>query len=191
MPSWASPSGASHGSAGGADSPTAEGAGALPRRVRVTVVVALAGDAEPPPGAKPKPCAAAPSPSAPAAQSPAPASPTAGSPATASLAVPSPAAAPLAPAPAPRLAASPAPALTLAALTVAGVAAEPVVLVEPTMISVAPWGRLDDGQLFAWSRRLDGAVRMTRSFGVNVLLCPRCTRKMRGISTITEPAVVR
>lgn len=59
------------------------------------------------------------------------------------------------------------------------------------MLSVAHWGRLDDGELFAWSRRLDWAVRMTRSFGFNVLLCPRCTRKMRVLSTITEPAVVR
>jgi hypothetical protein len=46
------------------------------------------------------------------------------------------------------------PRLAAAGLTVAAVAAEPVVAVEPTMISVAPWGRLEDGELFAWSRRL-------------------------------------
>jgi hypothetical protein len=92
-------------------------------------------------------------------------------------------------------AAAPAPAPTLAiavrGLTVAAVAAEPVVAVEPTMITVEHWGRLEEGELFAWSRRLEWAVMMKRTFGFNVLRCPRCSRKMRVISTIIEPAVIR
>ena len=35
----------------------------------------------------------------------------------------------------------------------------------PTLITVAPSGRLENGELFAWSRRLDWALRMKRTFG--------------------------
>jgi hypothetical protein len=82
------------------------------------------------------------------------------------------------------LAASPAPALAPAGLTVAAVAAATVVAVDPTMITVAHWGRLESGELFAWSRRLEWAVMMKRTFGFNVLLCPRCSRKMRVVATM-------
>ena len=75
-------------------------------------------------------------------------------------------------------------------LAVAAVAAPPVVTVEPTMISVAHWGRLEAGALFAWSRRLEWAVMMKRTFGFDLLRCPRCSRRMRVLSTITEPPVV-
>jgi hypothetical protein len=59
------------------------------------------------------------------------------------------------------------------------------------MIAVGHWGRLEEGELFAWSRRLEWAVMMKRTFGFAVLTCPKCSRRMRVISTITEPAVVR
>jgi len=55
---------------------------------------------------------------------------------------------------------------------------------------------LEAGALFAWARRLDWAVwavwavRMKRTLGFDVLACPRCSRRMRVISTIPEPAVV-
>jgi hypothetical protein len=131
--------------------------------------------------AKPKPCVAAASASP--APAPASASPTAASLAHAPRVVPTSAAA------------APAPALALAVatrgLTVAAVAAEPVVSVDPTMISVAHWGRLEEGALFAWSRRLEWAVMLKRTFGFDVLRCPRCNRKMHVIATITEPPVVR
>jgi hypothetical protein len=39
---------------------------------------------------------------------------------------------------------------------------------EPTAITVAHWGRLDDGELFAKTRYVDWAVRMKRSFGFDV-----------------------
>jgi hypothetical protein len=84
-----------------------------------------------------------------------------------------------------------APAAAPAGLTVATVAAEPVVVVEPTMISVAPWGRLDNGELFARARYIEWAVMRKRSWGFDVLRCPRCERKMGVIATITDPDVVR
>jgi hypothetical protein len=142
---------------------------------------------KPPPKAKPKPkpCAAALSASTPAAISSAPAreSPTAESPATESLAV----ASSLAAAPAPALA--PAPTLALAVHAVAAVPAEPVVLVDPAMITVEHWRRRDDGELFAGARYVAWAVLRKRTFGFEVLRCPTCSRKIRVISTITEPAV--
>jgi len=138
--------------------------------------------------AKPRPCTSATS--APAststAASPAPA-PTL--PAVASPASASPAAASLAPASS--AAAEPALAVAVRGLTVAAVPAEPVVVVDPTMITVAHWGRLEEGALFAWSRRLEWAVMMKRTFGFDVLACPRCSRRMRVIATILSPAVVR
>jgi hypothetical protein len=133
--------------------------------------------------AKPKPCPAAPAASAAPAPTPAPASQVAASPATKPLAVAASAAA--APAPAPTLA------VATRGLTVVAVPFEPVVAVDPTMISVGHWGRLEEGALFAWSRRLEWAVMMKRTFGFSVLRCPRCSRQMRVISTITEPPVVR
>jgi hypothetical protein len=69
--------------------------------------------------------------------------------------------------------------------------AEPVVFVAPTMISVAPWGRLEDRELFARARYVEWAVRMIRTWGFDVLTCPRCPRKMRVVATITQPDVVR
>jgi hypothetical protein len=75
-------------------------------------------------------------------------------------------------------------------LTLAAVPAPPVVVVEATMIPVAHWGRLEEGALFAWSRRLEWAVMIKRTFGFDVLTCPRCSRRMRVISTLIEPAVV-
>jgi hypothetical protein len=136
--------------------------------------------------AKPKPCPAAAAAAATAtstAASPAPAteSPVAASPATESLAVAASAAA----APAPMIA------VATRGLTVAAVPAGPVVTVEPTMIAVAHWGRMEEGARFAWSRRLEWAVMMKRTFGFAVLRCPRCSRQMRVIATITEPPVVR
>ncbi|WP_437573874.1 hypothetical protein [Sorangium sp. So ce887] len=63
--------------------------------------------------------------------------------------------------------------------------------VEPTLISVLHWGRLLEGELFATSRYVEWAVLMKRSFGFDALRCPRCERRMRVLSTITDSAVVR
>jgi hypothetical protein len=58
------------------------------------------------------------------------------------------------------------------------------------MISVAHWGRLDNGELLARTRYVDWATLMKRSFGVDALRCPRCAAKMRVLATIAEPSVV-
>jgi hypothetical protein len=36
--------------------------------------------------------------------------------------------------------------------------------VDPTRITAAHWGRLEEGALFAWSKRLDWPVMMKRTF---------------------------
>jgi hypothetical protein len=59
------------------------------------------------------------------------------------------------------------------------------------MISVAPWGRLDNGELLARARYVDWATLRKRSFGVDVLTCPRCSRKRSVLAPITQPDVVR
>jgi hypothetical protein len=40
--------------------------------------------------------------------------------------------------------------------------------VDPTTLSVLPWGRLLDGELFATSRYVDCTVLMQRTFGLDV-----------------------
>ncbi|XYI03800.1 hypothetical protein ACMHYB_30155 [Sorangium sp. So ce1128] len=43
----------------------------------------------------------------------------------------------------------------------------------------------------ATSRYVQWAVLMKRTFGFDALRCPRCERKMRVLSTITDPKAVR
>jgi hypothetical protein len=69
--------------------------------------------------------------------------------------------------------------------------AEPVIIVDATTITVAHWGRLLDGELFATARYIDWATLLKRSFGFDALRCPRCTKRMRVLATITQPHVVR
>jgi hypothetical protein len=59
------------------------------------------------------------------------------------------------------------------------------------MITVSRWGQLGDGQLFARSRYVDWALMMKRTWGFDVLRCPRCSRRMQVLATILDPAVVR
>jgi hypothetical protein len=154
---------------------------------------------KPPPSAsKPKACTqacAAPSRAA-TSSSPSP-SPTATS-KSASASPVSPAA--QAPAsPAPNGAAPPPPALAPASpprvasgrAALAPAPTPPRVLVEPTMISVAHWGRLDEGELFARARHVEWAVMMKRTFGFDVVRCSRCERRMKVIATVTAPHTVR
>ncbi|XYI03798.1 hypothetical protein ACMHYB_30145 [Sorangium sp. So ce1128] len=69
--------------------------------------------------------------------------------------------------------------------------AELAVHVGATTISVAHWGRLLDGELFATSRTIEWAVLMKHSFGFNARTCPRCERKMHVLATITQPSTIR
>ncbi|WP_437515627.1 hypothetical protein [Sorangium sp. So ce1099] len=127
---------------------------------------------KPPRAAQPKPCAA----SAAAAQQVAPV-----------------------PSPTPMLAAEPAqqapamssPALPLPAPARDGAGGDPAVFVDPTMISVAHWGRLNEGELFAMSRHIDWAVLMKRTWGLDVMRCPAWSHRLRVVATLTERAVVR
>ena len=59
------------------------------------------------------------------------------------------------------------------------------------MITVAHWGRLDDGELFARARYVAWAVLRKRSWGFDVLTCPRCSGKLRVLATLTPPDVIR
>jgi hypothetical protein len=45
--------------------------------------------------------------------------------------------------------------------------------------------------LFAHGRYVEWPVMMKRTWGFDVLTCPRCARKMRVVATITQPDVVR
>ena len=62
---------------------------------------------------------------------------------------------------------------------------------DPAVITVKHWGRLLEGALYAASSRLDLAVLMKRTHGLDVLMCPRCQATMRPIATIAEPAAIR
>jgi hypothetical protein len=69
--------------------------------------------------------------------------------------------------------------------------AAPVLHAEPTRNTVAHWGRLDDGELFAKTRSVDWAVLMKHSLGLDVLRCPRCGARMRVLGTLTQPETIR
>src|SRR5262249_13860150 len=63
------------------------------------------------------------------------------------------------------------------------------VIVEPTMISIAQWGRLNDGELFAKSRHIEWAVLMKRTWGLDVMKCPACGHRLRVLATIPNATV--
>jgi hypothetical protein len=61
---------------------------------------------------------------------------------------------------------------------------------DPTVITALHWGRLLDGELFASSSRLDWALLLKRSHGLDALVCPKCQATMRPIATLTDPQLV-
>ena len=62
---------------------------------------------------------------------------------------------------------------------------------DPTRIPVEHWSRILDGELYAASSRVEWAVLLRRTYGVDALRCPKCTARMRVMATITEPSAVR
>jgi len=80
-----------------------------------------------------------------------------------------------------------------AALTAAPIPAPavPIVIDDPTTISVEPWGRILDGELYAASSRVEWAVLLRRTFGFDALRCPRCAARMRVVAILLEPSVVK
>jgi hypothetical protein len=61
-----------------------------------------------------------------------------------------------------------------------------VIALAPNVLSVRHWGRLLEGALYAATPRLDWASLLRRSFGVDVLECPKCHGRLRVLSVITE-----
>ena len=61
---------------------------------------------------------------------------------------------------------------------------------DPTVITLKHWQRLLEGELYASSSRVEWAVLLRRTFGVDALRCPACDQRMRVLSTVTEPATV-
>jgi hypothetical protein len=62
---------------------------------------------------------------------------------------------------------------------------------DPTILTVKHWTRLLDGALYAASSRIEWAVLLQRTYGVDAFRCPRCTSPMRVMSTLVEPFVVQ
>jgi hypothetical protein len=62
---------------------------------------------------------------------------------------------------------------------------------DPTMITVAHWRRILDDELYAASSRLEWAVLLRRTHGVDALRCPKCAAQMRVLATLTDPSVVK
>jgi formylglycine-generating enzyme required for sulfatase activity len=52
-------------------------------------------------------------------------------------------------------------------------------------------GRILDGELFATSSRVEWAVLVRRTYGFDALRCPKCDARLRVLSTITDPSVVK
>jgi len=69
--------------------------------------------------------------------------------------------------------------------------ARPPVVADPTVITAPHWGRLLDGELFASSSRLDWALLLKRSHGLDALVCTKCNGALRPIATITGAEIVR
>ena len=53
------------------------------------------------------------------------------------------------------------------------------------------WNRIEGGELFATSSRVDWAVLLQRTFGFDALRCPQCDAKMRVLATYHEPTTVK
>ena len=62
---------------------------------------------------------------------------------------------------------------------------------DPTMVTVEHWSRLLDGELYAASSRVEWALLLRRTYGVDALRCPTCSGRMRVMATITEPGAVK
>jgi hypothetical protein len=60
-------------------------------------------------------------------------------------------------------------------------------VVMPTSITVAPWGRLLDGEFFAESRRTDWHLLLRRTFNAESLQCPTCDGRLKILATGDRP----
>ncbi len=62
---------------------------------------------------------------------------------------------------------------------------------DPTMIAVEHWHRILDGELYAASSRIEWALLLCTTYGVDALRCPKCAGRMRVMATRIEPATVK
>ena len=62
--------------------------------------------------------------------------------------------------------------------------------IAPTSITLEHWNRILDGELYATSSRVEWAILLRRTYGLDALRCPKCDARMRVLSTLTEPSVV-
>jgi hypothetical protein len=58
-------------------------------------------------------------------------------------------------------------------------------------ITVAHFCRILDGELYAASSRVEWALLLQRTYGVDALRCPKCMGRMRAMATLVEPATVK
>jgi hypothetical protein len=58
-------------------------------------------------------------------------------------------------------------------------------------IAVKHWSRIRGGELFATSSRVEWAVLLRRTYGIDALRCPKCAARMRVLATITDSGVVK
>ena len=61
----------------------------------------------------------------------------------------------------------------------------------PNVLAVHHWERLKSGALLASSPRIDWATLMRRTFGVDVLECPKCQSKLRILGVVDDEPLAR
>src|SRR6185503_14299681 len=62
---------------------------------------------------------------------------------------------------------------------------------DPTRITAPHWRRILDGELYAAASRVEWAVLLRRTYGVDALRCPKCTARMRVMAIRVDPGVVK
>jgi hypothetical protein len=84
--------------------------------------------------------------------------------------------------------ATPAPSMAPGAPALRAVA---VAVEDPTMTAVEHWHRILDGGLYAASSRIQWALLLRRTYGIDALRCPTCSGRLRVMATLTEPGTVK
>ena len=61
---------------------------------------------------------------------------------------------------------------------------------DPMAITVRHWSRILDGELYAATSRIEWALLLKRTYGIDGLACPNCGGRLRPIATITDEHAV-
>jgi hypothetical protein len=59
------------------------------------------------------------------------------------------------------------------------------------LIAIEHWHRILDGEPYAASSRIQWALLLRRTYGVDALRCPTCSGRLRVMATLTEPGTVK